>query len=33
VSLETRDEAFREGSPIYQHFIEKRERIRQENGS
>lgn len=33
VSLEQRDEAFREGSPIYEHFFEKRERIRQGNGS
>jgi ABC-type glutathione transport system ATPase component len=31
VTLATRDEAFSEGSPVYEHFIEKRERIRQEN--
>ncbi|HET6486458.1 MAG TPA: ATP-binding cassette domain-containing protein [Spirochaetia bacterium] len=32
VSCETREEAFREGSPVYEHFIERRERIRQGNG-
>ncbi len=31
-SMEPRDSAFQESSPIYAHFIEKRERIRQENG-
>jgi phospholipid/cholesterol/gamma-HCH transport system ATP-binding protein len=31
VVLAGRDEAFSEGSPVYEHFIEKRERIRQEN--
>jgi phospholipid/cholesterol/gamma-HCH transport system ATP-binding protein len=31
MTLATRDEAFSEGSPVYEHFIEKRERIRQEN--
>jgi phospholipid/cholesterol/gamma-HCH transport system ATP-binding protein len=30
-TVSSRDEAFREGSPIYDHFIEKRERIRLEN--
>ncbi len=33
VALEGRDEAFAESSPVYGHFIEKRERIRQGNGS
>jgi phospholipid/cholesterol/gamma-HCH transport system ATP-binding protein len=33
VALEGRDEAFVESSLVYEHFIEKRERIRQENGS
>jgi phospholipid/cholesterol/gamma-HCH transport system ATP-binding protein len=33
VTLAGRDEAFSEGSPVYEHFIEKRERIRQENAS
>lgn len=33
VALMTRDEAFREGSPVYEHFIENRERIRQEKVS
>jgi phospholipid/cholesterol/gamma-HCH transport system ATP-binding protein len=33
VSLGDSAEAFREGSPIREHFIERRERIRQENGS
>jgi len=32
VSRETREEAFREGSAVYEHFIERRERIRQDNG-
>jgi phospholipid/cholesterol/gamma-HCH transport system ATP-binding protein len=31
VTLAGRDEAFSAGSPVYEHFIEKRERIRQEN--
>ena len=30
-SLESKEDAFLESSPIYAHFIEKRERIRQEN--
>jgi phospholipid/cholesterol/gamma-HCH transport system ATP-binding protein len=33
VAVEGRDEAFREESAIYGHFIEKRERIRQEHGN
>jgi phospholipid/cholesterol/gamma-HCH transport system ATP-binding protein len=32
-ALEKREDAFCEGSPVYQHFIEKRERIRNENAS
>ncbi len=32
VACQTRDEAFRKDSPIYEHFIERRERIRQDNG-
>ncbi len=32
-ALETPDMAFREGSLVYAHFVEKRERIRQGNGS
>jgi phospholipid/cholesterol/gamma-HCH transport system ATP-binding protein len=31
VTLAGREEAFSETSPVYEHFIEKRERIRQEN--
>jgi phospholipid/cholesterol/gamma-HCH transport system ATP-binding protein len=31
VTLAGREEAFSEGSPVYEHFIKKRERIRQEN--
>ena len=31
VTLASHEEAFSEGSPVYEHFIEKRERIRQEN--
>ena len=31
VTLASHAEAFSEGSPVYEHFIEKRERIRQEN--
>ncbi|MGA2481168.1 MAG: ATP-binding cassette domain-containing protein [Spirochaetia bacterium] len=31
MTLASREEAFSEGSPVYEHFIEKRERIRQEN--
>jgi phospholipid/cholesterol/gamma-HCH transport system ATP-binding protein len=33
VTLAGRDDAFAKGSPVYTHFIEKRERIRQENAS
>jgi ABC-type glutathione transport system ATPase component len=33
VALLSREEAFKEGSPVYEHFIEKRERIRQDNGN
>jgi len=33
VALMTRDEAFQEGSPVYEHFIENREKIRQEKVS
>jgi len=33
VAVQTRDEAFQRSSPVYEHFIEKRERIRQENAS
>jgi phospholipid/cholesterol/gamma-HCH transport system ATP-binding protein len=33
VALETTEEAFRAGSLVYEHFVEKRERIRQGNGS
>jgi phospholipid/cholesterol/gamma-HCH transport system ATP-binding protein len=33
VTLEGRDEAFSKSSAVYDHFIEKRERIRQENAS
>lgn len=33
VTLEERDQAFSETSAVYDHFIEKRERIRQENAS
>ena len=33
VTLQDRDEAFSESSAVYDHFIEKRERIRQENAS
>ena len=33
ISFQESGEAFAEGSPIRQHFIERRERIRQENGS
>ena len=33
VALMTRDEAFQEGSPDYEHFIENREKIRQEKVS
>ncbi|MGA2612864.1 MAG: ATP-binding cassette domain-containing protein [Spirochaetia bacterium] len=33
VALMTRGEAFREGSPVYEHFIENREKIRQEKVS
>jgi phospholipid/cholesterol/gamma-HCH transport system ATP-binding protein len=33
VTLASRDDAFSKGSPVYEHFIEKRERIRQENAS
>ena len=33
VALMTREEAFREGSPVYEHFIENREKIRQEKVS
>ena len=33
VTVEGRDEAFSESSAVYDHFIEKRERIRQENAS
>jgi len=33
VVLAGRDDAFSKGSPVYDHFIEKRERIRQENAS
>ena len=33
VAFMTREEAFREGSPVYEHFIENRERIRQEKVS
>jgi phospholipid/cholesterol/gamma-HCH transport system ATP-binding protein len=32
-SISGRDEAFREGSPVYEHFIAKRERIRAGNGT
>jgi len=33
VSFMTREEAFRQGSPVYEHFIENREKIRQEKVS
>ena len=33
VALMTREEAFQQGSPVYEHFIENRERIRQEKAS
>ncbi len=33
VALMSRDEAFMEGSPVYEHFIENREKIRQEKVS
>jgi len=33
VAVEAREEAFRESSPVYVHFIENRERIRQGNAS
>ena len=33
VTLASHEEAFTEGSPVYEHFIMKRERIRQENAS
>ena len=33
VTLEDRDQAFSKSSAVYEHFIEKRERIRQENAS
>jgi len=33
VAFMSRDEAFREGSPVYEHFIENREKIRQEKVS
>jgi len=33
VALMSRDEAFHEGSPVYEHFIENREKIRQEKVS
>jgi phospholipid/cholesterol/gamma-HCH transport system ATP-binding protein len=33
VTLATNEEAFSESSPVYEHFIKKRERIRQENAS
>jgi phospholipid/cholesterol/gamma-HCH transport system ATP-binding protein len=33
VALLSREEAFKEGSPVYEHFINKRERIRQDNGN
>jgi phospholipid/cholesterol/gamma-HCH transport system ATP-binding protein len=33
VTLAGREDAFSKGSPVYEHFIEKRERIRQENAS
>jgi phospholipid/cholesterol/gamma-HCH transport system ATP-binding protein len=32
MAAESRDEAFRKESPIYGHFLEKRERIREEHG-
>ena len=33
MTIAGRDDAFAKGSPVYEHFIEKRERIRQENAS
>jgi phospholipid/cholesterol/gamma-HCH transport system ATP-binding protein len=33
VALMTREEAFQQGSPVYEHFIENREKIRQEKVS